>query len=52
MFYVLLDKNREKIEDVVVAREHNSGRNHDITTNREAFENVAKFRYLGKDGKK
>jgi len=37
----------EKTKCMVVSRHQNIGQNHNLLTDNESFENVAKFKYLG-----
>jgi hypothetical protein len=43
-----LEINAEKTNYMLLSRHQNEGQNHDITITNRSFENVAKFRYLGK----
>jgi hypothetical protein len=43
-----LEINAEKKNYMIISRHQNSGQSHNIKTANESFENVAKFKYLGK----
>jgi hypothetical protein len=45
---VCLEINAEKTKCMVMSRHLNSGQDQNIRTANESFENVAKFKYLGK----
>jgi hypothetical protein len=42
-----LEVNAEKTKYIVISRDQNAGRNHNIKVDSKSFERVEQFRYLG-----
>ena len=42
-----LEVNGDKTRDMVMSREHNAGRSHNMKTDNRSFEMVEEFQYLG-----
>ena len=43
-----LEENVDKIKYMVMSRDQNTGRSHNIKNDNRSFENVNEFKYLGK----